>query len=151
MEISVSESLSVESEAHPSNAPSPILFTVSGKVTERSDEQKANASSPISPSPKEKLTFLRFLQPEKAQDETRVRLFGKERMTNIHFKDMASEPAGAICPCGEGVIDFAPAVRLCDELGIPYALVEQDNATMLGDEYEQMQRSFNNLKGIFGI
>ena len=78
-----------------------------------------------------------------------IKLFAKDRMTNIHFKDMKTEPQGAICPCGEGVIDFAPIAALCKELGVAYALVEQDNAPKLGDEFEQMTTSFNNLKHLF--
>ncbi|MBQ3016740.1 MAG: sugar phosphate isomerase/epimerase [Clostridia bacterium] len=78
-----------------------------------------------------------------------IKLMGNERLTNVHFKDMKEEPKGPICPCGEGTIDFAPVVKLCDELKIPYALVEQDNAPALGDEYEQMATSFNNLKHLF--
>ncbi|MBQ9070357.1 MAG: sugar phosphate isomerase/epimerase [Clostridia bacterium] len=78
-----------------------------------------------------------------------IKLLGNERLTNVHFKDMKTEPKGDICPCGEGTIDFAPVVKLCDELKIPYALVEQDNAPKLGDEYEQMATSFNNLKHLF--
>ena len=78
-----------------------------------------------------------------------IKLMGNERLTNVHFKDMKEEPKGAICPCGEGTIDFAPVVKLCNELNIPYALVEQDNAPQLGDEYEQMATSFNNLKHLF--
>ncbi len=80
-----------------------------------------------------------------------IKLLGKDRLSNIHFKDMKTEPKGEICPCGEGVIDFAPVVALCNELGIPNALVEQDNAPRLGDEYEQMELSFNNLKHLFGL
>lgn len=78
-----------------------------------------------------------------------IKLMGNERLTNVHFKDMKTEPKGDICPCGEGTIDFAPVVKLCDDLKIPYALVEQDNAPALGDEYEQMATSFNNLKHLF--
>ena len=78
-----------------------------------------------------------------------IKLFGNERLTNVHFKDMKTEPNGPICPCGEGTIDFAPVVKLCNELAIPYALVEQDNAPKLGDEYEQMKTSFENLKHLF--
>lgn len=78
-----------------------------------------------------------------------IKLMGNERLTNVHFKDMKTEPKGAICPCGEGTIDFAPVVKLCDDLKIPYALVEQDNAPDLGDEFEQLQTSFNNLKHLF--
>ena len=78
-----------------------------------------------------------------------IKLMGNSRLTNVHFKDMKEEPKGPICPCGEGTIDFGPVVKLCDELKIPYALVEQDNAPALGDEYEQMATSFNNLKKFF--
>ena len=78
-----------------------------------------------------------------------IKLMGNERLTNVHFKDMKTEPKGEICPCGEGTIDFAPVVKLCDDLKIPYALVEQDNAPKLGDEYEQLATSYNNLKHLF--
>ncbi|MBE6537538.1 MAG: sugar phosphate isomerase/epimerase [Ruminococcaceae bacterium] len=78
-----------------------------------------------------------------------IKLMGNERLTNVHFKDMKTEPKGEICPCGVGTIDFAPVVKLCDNLKIPYALVEQDNAPKLGDEFEQLTTSFNNLKHLF--
>ena len=78
-----------------------------------------------------------------------IKLLGNARLTNVHFKDMKTAPQGPICPCGEGVIDFAPVVKLCNDIAIPYALVEQDNAPQLGDEYEQMATSFNNLKHLF--
>lgn len=78
-----------------------------------------------------------------------IKLMGNERLTNVHFKDMKTEPKGEICPCGEGTIDFAPVVKLCDDLKIPYALVEQDNAPNLGDEFEQLATSYNNLKHLF--
>lgn len=78
-----------------------------------------------------------------------IKTIGAERMTNVHFKDMASEPKGAICPCGVGVIDFKPVIELCDSLGIPYALVEQDNAPDCGDSYGQMKISHDNLRPLF--
>jgi sugar phosphate isomerase/epimerase len=71
------------------------------------------------------------------------------RIENVHFKDMITEPEVAICPCGKGVIDFAPVVELCNSLSIPYALVEQDNAPSLGDEFEQMKFSYDSLKHLF--
>ena len=74
---------------------------------------------------------------------------GGERMSCIHFKDMKSEPKGAICPCGEGVIDFAPIASLCRSIGIKHVLVEQDNAPDSGDSYGQMAISYNNLKHLF--
>ena len=78
-----------------------------------------------------------------------IRRIGVERMTNVHLKDMKTAPKGDICPCGEGIMDFAPIVALCDELGIPNALVEQDNAPDLGDSWEQMAMSYNSLKHLF--
>lgn len=80
---------------------------------------------------------------------TYLKVLGNKRITNVHFKDMKSEPQGEICPCGEGVIDFSPVVKLCNELEIPNALVEQDNAPSLGDSYEQMKISYNNLSKLF--
>lgn len=79
-----------------------------------------------------------------------IKKIGSERMTNVHFKDMASEPRGEICPCGTGVIDFAEVTRLCDGLNIPYALVEQDNAPDYGDSWHQMEISYRNLIKYFG-
>ena len=78
-----------------------------------------------------------------------IRKIGADRIKNVHFKDMASEPQGDICPCGNGVIDFAPVIKLCDEMGIVNALVEQDNAPDFGDSIGQMRISYNNLKPIF--
>ena len=78
-----------------------------------------------------------------------IKKIGKERMSNVHFKDMKEEPKGAICPCGTGIIDFKPVITLCDSLGIPYALVEQDNAPDLGDSWEQMKISHDNLRPLF--
>ena len=79
-----------------------------------------------------------------------IEKIGAGRMTNVHFKDMKSDPKGDICPCGTGIIDFAPVVSLCDRLGIPNALVEQDNAPDIGDSFEQMALSFKNLAPLFG-
>ena len=78
-----------------------------------------------------------------------IKRLGAKRIKNVHFKDMASEPQGDICPCGNGVIDFAPVIKLCDELGIENALVEQDNAPDTGDSIGQMKISYQNLKPLF--
>ena len=78
-----------------------------------------------------------------------IKSLGKARINNVHFKDMATESRGAICPCGRGVIDFAPVVALCNELKIDNALVEQDNAPDSGDSYGQMRISYENLKSLF--
>ncbi len=73
------------------------------------------------------------------------------RMTNIHFKDMKCEPAGDICACGNGIIDFAPLAKLCKSHGIENILVEQDNAPNFGNVFEQMKISFNHLNPIVHI
>jgi sugar phosphate isomerase/epimerase len=78
-----------------------------------------------------------------------IKRIGAQRIQNVHFKDMASEPQGAICPCGEGTIDFSKVIALCDEMGIENALVEQDNAPDSGDSIGQMKISYNNLKHLF--
>lgn len=70
------------------------------------------------------------------------------RMTNIHYKDMKEEPQGPMCPCGEGVTDFAAITAMCKKYGIENVLVEQDNAPTLGDVFEQMKSSFVHLDPI---
>lgn len=81
-----------------------------------------------------------------------IELFGKtNRMTNVHFKDMKTEPKGDFCPCGEGVTDFLPIAKLCKKYGIENILVEQDNAPMLGDVFVQMKSSFDHLNPIVHI
>ena len=82
-------------------------------------------------------------------DLSYIQKIGSARMSNVHFKDMESEPQGKICPCGTGVIDFSEVKALGERLGIPYALVEQDNAPDSGDSWGQMEISFNNLKKYF--
>lgn len=78
-----------------------------------------------------------------------LKKLGSARISNVHFKDMDSEPKGKICACGTGVIDFGEVKNLCEELGIPNALVEQDNAPDTGDSIGQMIISYNNLKKYF--
>ena len=78
-----------------------------------------------------------------------IEKIGPDRIRNVHFKDMLTEPKGEICHCGKGVIDFAPVVALCDRLGIVNALVEQDNAPDTGDSFEQMKLSYKSLKSFF--
>ena len=78
-----------------------------------------------------------------------IKKIGAERIKNVHLKDMKTEPQGEICPCGEGVTDFAKIIELCDEMGIANALVEQDNAPDLGDSVAQMKISYGNLNHLF--
>lgn len=83
--------------------------------------------------------------------ETLDRICKAGRVTNVHFKDMKTEPRGEICPCGAGVIDFAPLARLLKSHGVENILVEQDNAPMLGDVFEQMKASYDHLDKIVHI
>lgn len=78
-----------------------------------------------------------------------IKRIGADRIKNIHLKDMESEPQGNICPCGNGIIDFTPVIRLCDEMGIENALVEQDNAPETGDSIAQMRISYENINKLF--
>lgn len=78
-----------------------------------------------------------------------IKRIGAGRMKNIHLKDLSVEPDGPECPLGLGVIDFKPIVALCDELGIPNALVEQDNAAVSDDSYGQMRISYENMHHLF--
>ncbi|MBO5946113.1 MAG: sugar phosphate isomerase/epimerase [Clostridia bacterium] len=70
------------------------------------------------------------------------------RLNNMHFKDMISEPQGAICPCGDGIMKFDELAGLCRELGIENIYVEQDNAPDIGDSVAQMKKSYEYLKKI---
>ena len=67
------------------------------------------------------------------------------RIVNIHFKDLAKTEGREICACGDGVIDFAPIIAACEETGIRYALVEQDNAPTFPDAFEEMAKSCRHL------
>ena len=87
-----------------------------------------------------------------------IRDLGPARIQNVHFKDMREYHTmleggpsrhDLICPCGEGIIDFKPIITLCDELGSPNALVEQDNAPATGDPIGQMRISYSNLRPLF--
>ena len=78
-----------------------------------------------------------------------IKRIGAGRIKNVHLKDMKTEPQGDICPCGSGITDFSPIIRLCDEMGIENALVEQDNAPDEGDSIGQMKISYENLKHMF--
>ena len=78
-----------------------------------------------------------------------IKKIGAHRIKNVHLKDMKTEPQGDICPCGDGIIDFESIIRMCDEMGIVNALVEQDNAPDSGDSIAQMKLSYENLKHMF--
>ena len=73
---------------------------------------------------------------------------GTERLVNIHFKDMAKNEERSICPCGEGVLDFAKIFDVCQKIGVQNVLVEQDNAVKSPDAFADMATSFRHLRPI---
>lgn len=80
---------------------------------------------------------------------TYLRKIGSERLTNVHFKDMANNEEKGICACGDGVIDFKALTAVCEELGVKNILVEQDNAADFeGGDIAQMEKSFAYLRPV---
>ena len=81
--------------------------------------------------------------------ETYLRKIGSERLTNVHYKDMAADEEKSICACGDGILDFAHLTKVCEELGVENILVEQDNASKCeGGDVAQITRSFAHLRPI---
>ncbi len=81
--------------------------------------------------------------------EAYLRKIGGDRLTNVHFKDMAKDEERSICACGDGVIDFAKLTAVCEELGVKNILVEQDNANKFDTgDIAQMKKSFAHLRPI---
>ena len=62
---------------------------------------------------------------------------------------MKIAPQKDICPCGDGIIDFAHLAKECKKYGIENVYVEQDNAPLIGDPFEQMNSSINHLRTLF--
>ncbi len=73
---------------------------------------------------------------------------GKERLTNIHFKDLADNEARSICACGKGTLDFAKIYEACVKMNVQNVLVEQDNAAQAPDPFAEMEASFRYLRPI---
>lgn len=72
------------------------------------------------------------------------------RMDVAHFKDMRGSfdfnPPSVMAPVGEGNIDFIELKKVCEETGVRYAEVEQDNASDLPDPLGELATSCRNLK-----
>lgn len=77
-----------------------------------------------------------------------IRRLGGERIPNVHFKDMAKTADRGICPCGEGVMDFAKLGDVCREVGVRHILIEQDNATDRPDPFGDMETSLRHLRSL---
>ncbi len=72
------------------------------------------------------------------------------RMAVAHFKDMCAtsgfNPVQTMVPVGEGNLSWQDIKLACEETGVRYAEVEQDNASDMEDPLGQMEISANNLK-----
>ncbi len=72
------------------------------------------------------------------------------RMEVAHVKDMCAvngwNPVQTMVPVGEGNLDWAAIKAACEETGVKYAEVEQDNASDMDDPLSQLEISANNLK-----
>ena len=73
---------------------------------------------------------------------------GKERLTNIHFKDLANNEERGICACGTGTLDFQKIYEACVKMDVQNVLVEQDTAALTPDPFAEMEKSFRHLRPI---
>ncbi len=74
------------------------------------------------------------------------------RMEVVHFKDMNGNPenkGGIICPIGKGNLNWPAIMAACDDIGVKYAMIEQDNAVAQGS-LDCMLFSLNTLKNLGG-
>jgi len=74
----------------------------------------------------------------------------KGRMKVVHFKDMGvdSNRQAMMTEVGEGNINWPEVIKACEEIGVEWALVEQDICKR--DPFESLSISLKNLKG-FGL
>lgn len=78
-----------------------------------------------------------------------IEKIGADRLTNIHYKDMAKSEEREICACGTGVLDFVAITEAClKNGGVKNVLIEQDNAVKFEDPFGQMEIGFKNLRPI---
>ncbi len=78
-----------------------------------------------------------------------LRRIGTDRLECIHFKEFKRPDRETICPCGEGFSNFKALTDACRELGVQNVLVEQDNACMKEDPFDEMARSARHLLPFF--
>ncbi len=71
---------------------------------------------------------------------------GKERLSNVHFKDLAEDRS--ICACGNGTLNFQSIYEACVKAEVQNVLVEQDNAIDTPDAFGEMANSFAHLRPI---
>ena len=78
-----------------------------------------------------------------------IEKIGADRLTNIHYKDMAKSEEREICARGTGVLDFVAITEAClKNGGVKNVLIEQDNAVKFEDPFGQMEIGFKNLRPI---
>ena len=72
----------------------------------------------------------------------------KGRVECVHLKDyqvFVQEDGWTVkpyyCPVGDGNIDFKEVIKAARKAGTKYFIVEQDNAALLPDTLEQVERS----------
>ena len=79
----------------------------------------------------------------------------KGRIACVHLKDYKiefdkekNEFKPNFAPLGEGTLDFEKIIAKMQTLGVEYYLVEQDNAALLPDTLEQVEKSIKYLQNI---
>ena len=75
----------------------------------------------------------------------------KGRMVTSHIKDMngSADNANVIATIGKGNLNFAAIIPVCDECGVEYVFIEQDNAPE-SDSMACVEYSLNTLKKMGG-
>ena len=73
------------------------------------------------------------------------------RMEVVHFKEMngSRESRGVIAPIGKGNMNWSALMAACDDIGVKYAMIEQDNAVEQGS-LDCMFYSLNTLTRLGG-
>lgn len=61
----------------------------------------------------------------------------------VHFKDMSHDASGNIImvPNGEGIMDYDAILKACEDTGVKYGFIEQDNCNG-EDPFDCMKRSY---------
>ena len=73
------------------------------------------------------------------------------RIDVIHFKDFAFEGGEPrFCEIGEGTLDWPGILQACEDTGVKWYSIEQDQRFGNKDIFESIKISFNNLKAMGG-
>ena len=73
------------------------------------------------------------------------------RMEIVHFKEMngSVENRNVMAPIGAGNLNWPAILKACDDIGVKYAMIEQDNAPETGS-INCLEQSYKYLTGIGG-